>query len=297
MENNFKFVMPANLEKGEDGSWTVAGLASTGSLDQQGETIMQKGIDLSPIDQKRGILNWDHQKGPENTIGTLDGYKQTENGLFIKGRLFKQHSKAKAVQEIMSSLGDGDQGRMGLSVEGQILERDANDPRIIKKCKISAVALTMNPVNSDTYADIVKSMNASDIAIDSTQEHYNDDSSDGEAIFTAEQVMQIVKKALGVGEGYTQAPNKLTDGDSMATSDKKPDGKKKKKKEGAESADGQKLEKKCMKSMSAELYKSSMLDMLEQLQQLYPGSSRTDLWNAVKTRMETKFPDVIYPEK
>jgi len=157
MSDKFKFVMPASLEKGEDGNWNIAGLASTSGLDQQGETIIQKGIDLTPVDQKKGILNWDHKKGPENTIGTLDGYKRTDKGLFIKGRLFKNHSRAKAVKEIMDSLTESDTGRMGLSVEGQILERDSSNPNIIKKCRINAVALTMNPVNANTYADVMKS--------------------------------------------------------------------------------------------------------------------------------------------
>ena len=66
--------MPAELNKSKDGKWKIRGLASTQGIDQQGETIIQKGIDLSPVDQKRAVLNWDHQKGVENIIGTLDGY-------------------------------------------------------------------------------------------------------------------------------------------------------------------------------------------------------------------------------
>ena len=53
----------------------------------------------------------------------------------------------------MESLGKGDQGRMGMSVEGKILERDPSNRNVIKKCQIRAVALTMNPVNADTHCD------------------------------------------------------------------------------------------------------------------------------------------------
>ncbi len=47
MENKFNFIMPASLEKSSEGDWVVRGLASTEDLDQQGEIILQKGIDLN----------------------------------------------------------------------------------------------------------------------------------------------------------------------------------------------------------------------------------------------------------
>ena len=100
-KDTFRFVLPADLEKGADGSYKVKGIASTERIDLQGETIIQKGIDLTPIDKKKGIINWDHAKGPENTIGLLDGYQRTAKGLYIEGRLLKNHTKAKAVREIM----------------------------------------------------------------------------------------------------------------------------------------------------------------------------------------------------
>ena len=297
MDNNFKFTMPADLTKGEDGSWKVKGLASTQNIDQQGETIIQKGIDLTPIDQKRGILNWDHKKGPENTIGTLEGYSMGKNGLYIEGNLFKNHSRAIAVKQIMDSLGEADRGRMGLSVEGQILERDPANPKIIKKCKINAVALTMNPVNSDTYAGLVKSMTADAVEFDATEDHLEELVEDlAQATFTAEQVVAMVKKALAMSpEGsYSKSPNELTDGDAMATSDMKAPKKKKKK----ETDDSEKDEKeapevmKALKPMSADLYKSTMLKMMDKLQKLHPDVSRIDIWEAVKERMETKFPNI-----
>ena len=299
MENNFKFVMPADLSKGEDGSWKVKGLASTQGIDQQGETIIQKGIDLTPIDQKRGILNWDHKKGPENTIGTLDGYSFGENGLYVEGNLFKNHSRAIAVKQIMDSLGDSDRGRMGLSVEGQILERDPANPKIIKKCKISAVALTMNPVNSSTYAGLVKSM--SGIEFDSTEDNVDETPSDElQATFSADQVVAIVKKALAMSaEGaYSKAPNELTDGDAMATSDMKPEKKKKKKSEEEDQEPAkQNMVAKALKPMTSDLYKSTILKMMDKLQILHPEVSRVDIWEAVKERLDTKFPDIYSPNE
>lgn len=299
MENTFKFIVPADLEKGADGEWKIRGLASTEHVDQQGERIIQKGIDLTPIDKRKGILNWDHGRGPENTIGLLDGYNKTANGLYIEGRLFKNHSKAKAVREIMESLGDSDKGRMGLSVEGKILERDPLNPSIIKKCQINAVALTMNPVNSGTFADIVKSMNlAEEVEFNAQEQNVIDDNS-SEPTFTASQVMAIVQKALGIGSGAMGAPDAKTGGDALSPSDMKAKKKKKDIEKGEEDADGTKfsskpfipvkMTKSIMRPMSKELYKSNILKILDQLQVLYPDCSRSQIWEAVKERLDTKF--------
>lgn len=276
MSNTFKFIVPADIEKSNDGEWRIRGLASTESMDQQGEVIIQKGLDLSPIDNKKGLINWDHQKGPENTLGILDGYNQTSQGLQIEGRLFKNHSKAKAVKEIMDSLGEGDRGRMGLSVEGQIIERSGDNGTIIKRCRINAVALTMNPVNVGTYADVVKSMNAADvIEFDATEDNIQETPKEA-AIFTADQVVEIVKKALSMGAGYTQAPTELSGGDVLATSDLTPEPKKKRK----------------LKRASKEAFEKSMTCTLDKLQILYPENSRSELWSALKDRLTTHFPEL-----
>ena len=276
-KDTFRFVAPAELEKAADGSYKIRGLASTEAIDQQGERIMQKGIDLTPIDKKKGILNWDHQKGPENTIGVLDGYERTAKGTIIEGRLFKNHTKAKAVREIMESLNEGDRGRMGLSVEGRILERDPANPSIIKKCQITAVALTMNPVNTDTYADIVKSMNAADVLEINAEEQPSEIVSQPEPTFTASQVMAIVQKALAIGSGAMGAPNVKTGGDALQPSDMKSEDKKEKPK------------KKKMKKMDKGMYKSGLITVLDRLQVLYPNHSRSEIWEAVKERLDTKF--------
>jgi len=70
MKDSFKVVLPAELEKSKDGEWKISGLASTGNIDKQGETILQSGIDVTPIDEGRGMLNFDHSNLPEDTIGT-----------------------------------------------------------------------------------------------------------------------------------------------------------------------------------------------------------------------------------
>lgn len=277
--DTFKYVIPAQMEKGADGQWKIKGLASTERIDKQGEVILQKGIDLSPIDQKRGIINFDHMKGPENTIGVLKGYKQTPQGLYIEGTLFKNHSKAKAVQEILSSLDEDSKGLVGLSVEGRILERDNNNPKVIKKCQINAVAVTLNPVNPDTFVDLAKSMNAAEIQFNAdgeTPTSENVEPESNKAIFTAEQVVSIIQKALGVSVAPSEgiAPADKSGGDALQTSnfsDKK---------------------NKKLKKLTKSEYSANLENLLNKLQKLYPENSRTELWECVKDRMYVNFPEI-----
>lgn len=283
----FNIIVPAEIIKSGD-EWIVQGLASSPSKDQQGEIILPDGIDASPIDQGRGILNWDHQKGPENIVGLLDGYKRTDHGFFVKGRLFKNHQKAKAIHDIMSSLGKSDKGRMGLSVEGKILQRSGEDGKLIRKCQISAVALTMNPVNQDSYVDLVKSMSTSEeVDFQATEENLKESQQseqNSEPMFTVNQVIQLLQKALGGGgEAVANtAPAQRTQGAALAQEelDKKP----------KQIMPGSK--KKKMKKMSKELYKSTMLQLLDKIQHLYPNNTRTELWVAMKDRLYTKYPEL-----
>lgn len=284
--DDFKFVIPAEISKGKDGEWRVAGVASTSSIDRQGEVIIPEGIDATPIAKGKGFFNWDHDNSPENTVGVLDSYKKGSGGMYVEGRLFKNHTRAKAVYEIMSSLNKGDTGRVGMSVEGKVIERDPTNPSIIRRCLIKNVALTMNPVNQDTYADIVKSM-AGDGAVDFESEGKPQPTTavDGlvtkseEPSFTPSQVLAIVEKALGIGAGNAQAPADMKGGDAL----------------GQESMDKKKKkveDPKKMKKASKDLFKSQMIEMLDKLQQLYPENSRSEIWAAIQDRLSTKFPDL-----
>lgn len=278
MKDDFKFVIPAEISKGKDGEWKVAGMASTSSVDRQGEVIIPEGIDATPIAKGKGFFNWDHDNSPENTVGVLDSYKKGSGGMYVEGRLFKNHTRAKAIYEIMSSLNKGDTGRVGMSVEGKVIERDPTNPSIIRRCLIKNVALTMNPVNQDTFADIVKSM-AGDAEMDFQSEGKPSEApivKSDEPTFSASQVLSIVEKALSIGAGNAQPPADMKGGDAL----------------GQESMDKDKKKKAKLKKSSKEIFKSQMLEMLDKLQELYPESSRSEIWSAIQDRMATKFPEV-----
>lgn len=291
LKDTFNFVMPAELVKSDDGSWKVAGLASTSNRDLQGEVLLPDGMDLSPVDSGKGLINWDHKMtGPEDIIGSLDSYSKTSSGLYITGRLFKNHAKAQAVHGILSSLSKADKGKMGISVEGRIVERDSRDPRIVKKCKISAIALTMSPVNSDTYADLVKSFGNSELDFDSTKESMEAITSTvtnpEEPTFTTKQVMSLIAKALAVGDASAiKPPAERSGGDALAQESLE-----------SEVVDAKEPKKK-LKKMEKALYKSVLETMLNKIQVLYPENTRAELWTALKDRLNTKFPNYSPEDK
>lgn len=338
-EKPFNFILPAQFTKSDNGEWKIMGLASTAAKDLQGEVIDQSGLDLTPIDMKKGILNWDHKKGPENTIGVIDSYKKAKEGLYLSGRLFKNHSKAKAVYEIMSSLNKADTGRMGMSVEGVIKERAGRDGKVIKKAVIHSCALTMNPVNTDTYASLIKSLteDSSDLEFskdeDVPQSPIPEDVDDtaNSPMFSANQVLAILEKALGTGAGALGAPNTLTGGDAMKIEADEYEKKKKLKKDlelplaitdsspnvkptkmGDSEDDVPKNRKvnghnvdnggtengmaKTLKPLKFDLFKSHMFMILNNLQALYPEYTRSEIWECVKDRLEKKFPELKHWE-
>jgi hypothetical protein len=238
----------------------------------------------------------------------LDGYAKTDKGIFIEGRLFKAHERAKAVYEIMQSMGENDKGRVGLSVEGSIIERDTKNPKIIKKCQIRNVAVTFNPVNTDTYADLVKSFNSSEIEFEATEENATEDeNAQGEPIFTLTQVTALFK-ALGIGAGYTQAADCLSGGSalSMESMDKKPkimgqgpqkdeDDEKDKDKDEEKEPQAPKVKEpkaKKLPMLNKALFKATMSEILDKLTILYPDVDKSDLWQSVKERMTTIYPEV-----
>ena len=49
-----------------------------------------------------------------------------------------------------------------MSIEGKVLERDKNNRRRVKKALVTNLALTFEPVNSNSFFDIVKGRQATD---------------------------------------------------------------------------------------------------------------------------------------
>lgn len=135
----------------------IQGIASTNSTDLQGEVVDPVGIDFDYF-LKYGYFNDDHKQGNEFRVGQPVDCKVTKNGLWVKGFLFNNNERADAIWNLMNSLeSSGSSRKMGFSIEGKVRRRNGQK---IEKCWIQNVAVTAQPVNTNTWAEIVKSLAA-----------------------------------------------------------------------------------------------------------------------------------------
>jgi hypothetical protein len=159
MQDLFKFRLDADVVKSEgadEGRRFIRGYASTETEDRQGETLVQKGLDISDF-MRHGWFNYDH----DNSIilgYPVDGCRVDDKGFWVEGELLKGIPVADRIWDLAIALKKSNAPRkVGFSVEGKVLERDGG--RIVK-AKIYNVAITVNPVNTTcSWEAIVKSFN------------------------------------------------------------------------------------------------------------------------------------------
>lgn len=224
-KNLFHFHMPVELIKADDDKpWQIKGIASTGDQDLQGEIIEQDGLDISALKAGRGIFNYDHLKGPENVLGQIEDANFIDlNGkkvLQVEGYLFKDQERSRAIRNIMAGLKKGAAPRVQMSIEGQIIKRSKEDGSVIKQARIDKVALTLDPVNPYTFAELCKSL---------SQEEQNEANEVQEetCVITRkelEQLVEVAQKALSAGAGAEKAPEARVGGEALVKEslDKKP---------------------------------------------------------------------------
>ena len=222
-EKDFKFYVPIELMKaeGESEDWVIQGIASTPDEDLQGEVVDQNGLDISMLKAGRGVFNFDHQKGPENILGqieTADFIDQDgKKALMVKGYLFKHQDRAKAFHNILKSLKKGSGPRVHMSIEGKVLQRDFMNNKSIKKARIDKVALTLDPVNPYTYAELVKSLNSPEAV--EFEAPVTEPAQDSENVVISKADLQVildyVNKAMTAGIGHASAPESRSGGAAM----------------------------------------------------------------------------------
>ena len=164
MESNFTFHVPINIIKGVDGEspdMILAGIASTGAKDRQGEMLIPEGFDYSYL-KNHGYINWHHQlsKNPEAIIGEPTKVEiRKGQGLYIEAKLYPDSEMAKKAYELAQVLTKNSSKRqLGWSIEGKVVERDPNNSARVTKSKITGCALTPMPINPETFVDIIKGM-------------------------------------------------------------------------------------------------------------------------------------------
>lgn len=157
-ESNFNVFIPISLKKaspeGED-SWRIGGIAATDARDIDGENIVMDGLDTSYLASGRAVFNWNHGESPADIVGEVDIFTKSKKDLYVEGFLYKGVKKAKDIYELMQTLAKSSKRRLGFSVEGKIRQREDNT---IIKSWVKAIAITHEPVNPFTVADLVKSM-------------------------------------------------------------------------------------------------------------------------------------------
>ena len=178
-EDKFNFWLPidlvekakGNLNKDDDSRYDnmiFEGLASDDSVDWEGEEMEPNGFILDYF-LENGLINLDHlpSRAEKNKsaywIGEpLDGWVK-DNKFYVKGRLWKKSPEARAFWDKCIQMEEsGSTRKPGMSIEGKVLERDKNNRRRVKKALITNLALTFEPVNSNSFFDIVKGLQSAD---------------------------------------------------------------------------------------------------------------------------------------
>ena len=214
-EDKFKFFAPIELVKGKDENGSVVmkmqGIASTGAQDSDNEFLDPKGFELDYF-MKHGYMNWNHQtnQNPLAIIGRPTLAKVVKGKLNLSCELFDHNPLAKDVYklgEVLASQGMA----LGYSIEGKVIERDPKDSRKVLKAKITGCAITPNPKNQETVANIVKGYDSEGLDIIKGMYSAYDDATDEER-----------EKAMMAGSVSGMAVSKESlDGDEKDLTDKK----------------------------------------------------------------------------
>lgn len=138
----------------------LAGIASTYDEDTDGEFLDPNGFDYNYF-KDYGHVNWNHMatEDPSKIAGYPSKVEINKSGMYVEVDLL--HNKiGKQIYELAQAYKEHPESNRGLgfSVEGRAIERDTVNPKIVKKAKITGLAITHQPKNCSTYADIIKSM-------------------------------------------------------------------------------------------------------------------------------------------
>lgn len=144
-------------------SWYLQGYATTTDLDRQDDIVDPAGIDISYF-MNHGYINYEHKQGDFYKVGvpTEGTYVDPDVGLYLECKLYKENPYAKSMWDLANNISkSGVDRKLGFSVEGFCLARDKDDPRIMRKLRVTNVAVTTNPANPQaTWEHIMKSFQA-----------------------------------------------------------------------------------------------------------------------------------------
>lgn len=150
-------------DSGEAIEAPFSAIMSTDDRDGQGDEVDQDGLEVEQF-VKSGKFNYEHGRGAAYVIGypvsaekvTLEGGRKATR---VHGRLYLTKKLGLETYETMKAMSKSSGGRrMGLSVEGPVLQRDPVNRRRIVRSRVTNCAITDNPANTFARVDMVKSL-------------------------------------------------------------------------------------------------------------------------------------------
>jgi len=155
----------------------IGGLVSTDDLDQDGERIVQEGLDFKPFLSK-GWFNDNHSKQTAGVVGyptaafyvkkgkkLPNGRIAKSNGWWAEGYLLNTDDGRK-LWGLVKALEDAPR-KLGFSIEGKVLSRHPRDASRVTKAVVRNVAVTHCPVNDKTELGLLAKALAAGHAIGS----------------------------------------------------------------------------------------------------------------------------------
>lgn len=138
--------------------FSIEGLASTSDRDSYEEIINQHGLDLSLVDESAVHLNIEHGDGfplyELSVVGAVTEARITEDGLWIRAKIFWAHPHAEKIYAEIEKAPKSVQ----LSVELADCEYgEGKFSDVVLTGTLIGVALTKDPANDSTYAELSKS--------------------------------------------------------------------------------------------------------------------------------------------
>ena len=143
----------------KNGIADIDGVLSKQTRDTQGEMIFIKGMDIDYLNTGYAQINWWHlgRQNPGMVVGFIDWAKKSNNETQVdfKGHLINTDAGRSAYDLMLAMEAEGK--RMGVSVEGKVLTKDAATGNIFRSIA-RAAALATDQVNKECTASLLKAI-------------------------------------------------------------------------------------------------------------------------------------------
>jgi hypothetical protein len=147
MNMNAHFYAPlSKVEKSNDGSLRIVGVASRETIDSDGEIIKASAMKKALPDffkHGTGALRVMHQP---IAAGTVDSATSEGDATVIEATIVDRDAIQKTLTGVFK----------GLSIGGKVVKRNAADRKIIEEIRLTEISLVDRPSNGDATFEILK---------------------------------------------------------------------------------------------------------------------------------------------